>query len=134
MSPLAEVVAGLGKPGSEKDYLAGGDELGMGPTKELGYPGLVVQLCRPDADRDFHVWQIEVSGKEWSMTPGLRVGMTRRDVTRLLGSPMNSDVDPEGRTERIHYSLQPPLEFGAFVWVELSDGKVAAFGMTEDWS
>ena len=133
-TPKARVLAVLGSPAESR---AGTDtEMGMGDLLDLSYPGMTVELCRPERDatgapeKEFHVWRIVVTDKKWNVSPGLRIGMSRAQVERVLGKA--ESVEQEGGTEILHFG---PFEGNdAFVWITLRDGFAVEIGAAEDWT
>lgn len=110
-------------------------EMGLGDYIDLTYPGLLVQLCKPEGDSplpktpDFHVWRIQVTDPRWEISPGLRVGMSRAALEQVLGKPRSSKTD-DGITS-LTFS---PFPFKALTWTKLKDGVVTEIGMAEDWT
>jgi hypothetical protein len=95
------------------------DEMGMGDVIDWTYPGLLVQLSKPDGlllvprVPEYHVWRIEVTDARWEISPGLRVGMSRADgITALTFSP---------------------FPFDALMWAKVRNGVVTEIGMVETW-
>ena len=126
------VLTALGKPSrTETGHDA---EMGMGDVVDLTYPGLLVQLCKPDGlllvprVPEFHVWRIQVTEARWEISPGLRVGMSRAALERILGKPQSSKTD-DGITA-LTFS---PFPFDALMWVKVRNGVVTEIGMVEDW-
>ncbi len=86
LKPVA--LTALGKPlRTETDH---DSEMGMGDTLDLSYPGLTVELCKPEghppsipAATEFHVWRIKVTDARWNVSPGLHVGMSRAALERV---------------------------------------------------
>ena len=128
------VLTALGKPLQLKtDH---DTEMGMGDTLDLSYPGLVVELCKPEGNppavpgaREFHVWRIQVTDPRWEVSPGLRVGMSRAALENVLGKPKYSETK-NGLTT-LNFS---PFRFDAFMWIQLRGGVVTEIGMAEDWA
>ena len=110
-------------------------EMGLGDYIDWTYPGLLVQLCKPEGDSplpktsDFHVWRIQVTDARWEISPGLRVGMPRATLERVLGKPRSSTTD-DGITA-LTFS---PFTFKALMWAKVKDGVVTEIGMAEDWT
>jgi hypothetical protein len=110
------------------------DEMGMGDLIDLTYPGLLVQLCKPDGlllvprVPEFHVWRIQVTDARWEISPGLRVGMSRAALERVLGKPQSSRTN-DGITA-LTFS---PFTFDALMWAKVRNGVVIEIGMVEDW-
>lgn len=129
----SQVLQVLGRP---HRTVSGHDtETGQGKLLSLIYAGVTVELCKPDAPQPkkhpsgLHVWKITVTGSEWEVSPGIRVGMTRKDVVGVIGTPHSAN--PAGDGETLHYS---PFPFDASFWVRLKGGVVVEIGMAEDWS
>jgi len=110
-------------------------EMGMGDTLDLTYPGLAVELCKPEGHpavpgaTEFHVWRIQVTDARWEVSPGLRVGMSRAALERFLGKPRSSQT--KGGLTTLNFS---PFPFDAFLWVQLRNDTVTEIGMAEDWA
>lgn len=128
-STLAEVLQHLGPPLS-KETEPRDDEMGMGNLMNLTYSGLLLQFCQPDGQPDYSIHAIQVEGTDWVVTPGIRSGMTREEVLKLLGEPQWERDDPGGETTVI-YALS---EREGWYHVTVREGKVVAFGASEDWS
>ena len=78
----------------------------------------------------FFVWRIVVTDKKWNVSPGLRIGMSRAQVERVLGKA--ESVEQEGGTEILHFG---PFEGNdASVWITLRDGFAVEIGAAEDWT
>jgi hypothetical protein len=109
--------------------------MGMGDTLDLTYSGLTVELCKPEGHPpvpgapEFHVWRIQVTDARWEVSPGLRVGMSRAALERILGKPEYSETK-NGLTS-LNFS---PFTFDAFMWVQLKNDVVIEIGMAEDWA
>ena len=110
-------------------------EMGLGDFVDLTYPGLLVQLCKPEGDSPlpkmsaFHVWRIQVTDARWEISPGLRVGISQAALVRVLGEPRSSKTD-DGTTA-LTFS---PFPFHALMWAKLKNGVVTEIGMAEDWT
>src|SRR5262245_42929644 len=130
----ARVLALLGSP--TKSRVGKDTEMGMGDLLDFSYPGMAVEMCKPDRDatgaraREFHVWRLVVTDKKWRVSPGLRIGMTRPQVERSLGKP--ESVEQDGGTEVLHFG--PFKHYDAFVWVKFKDGYAVEIGAEEDWT
>jgi hypothetical protein len=124
----------LGKPLRTE---AGHDsEMGMGDTFDLAYPGLTVELCKPEghppsipAATEFHVWRIKVTDARWTVSPGLHVGMSRVALEHILGKPRSAET--KNGITTLNFA---PFVFDAFVWVQLRNAVVIEIGMAEDWA
>jgi hypothetical protein len=109
-------------------------EMGMGDLIDLTYPGLLVQLCKPDGlllvprVPEFHVWRIQVTDARWEISPGLRVGMSRAALERVLGKPKSSKTN-DGITA-LTFS---PFPFDALMWARVRNDVVTEIGMVETW-
>ncbi len=127
------VEAALGKP--SRTETGHDSEMEMGDLVDLTYPGLLVQLCKPEGDSrlpktpDFHVWRIEVTDTRWEISPGLRVGMSRAALERTLGKPRSART-VDGVTT-VTFS---PFSFDALMWARVRDGVVTEIGMAENWT
>lgn len=127
------VSAALGKP--LRTETGHESEMGLGDYVDLSYPGLLVQLCKPEEGSplprtpDFHVWRIQVTDARWEIAPGLRVGMSRAALERVLGKPRSSKAD-DGITS-LTFS---PFAFKALMWAKVKNGVVTEIGMAEDWT
>ena len=110
-------------------------EIGLGDFIDVTYPGLLVQLCRPEVGSplprtsDFHVWRIQATDARWEISPGLRVGMSRTALERVLGKPRSSKTN-DGTTA-LTFS---PFPFKALMWAKVKNGVVTEIGMAEDWT
>jgi len=103
--------------------------MGMGDRRNLEYDGLLLELCKPDGANDYHVWRIEVTGSQWRLTPGLRIGMSRARVVAVLGEP--ESITADGGTSTLHYSL---YSCDGWLWAEIVGDKLTKVGLSEDWS
>ena len=127
------VQAALGKP--SRTETGHDSEMGLGDFIDLTYPGLLVQLCKPEGDSplpktpDFHVWRIQVTDARWEISPGLRVGMSRAALERVLGKPRTSNTD--GGITKLTFS---PFPFKALMWANVRNGLVTEIGMAENWT
>ena len=110
-------------------------EMGMGDTLDLTYPGLTVELCKPEGHpptppaTEFHVWRITVTDAKWEISPGLRVGMSRTALEKVLGKPSRSET--KGNLSTLNFL---PFSFDAFMWVQLRNDVVVEIRMAEDWA
>jgi hypothetical protein len=108
--------------------------MGMGDVIDWTYPGLLVQLSKPDGlllvprVPEYHVWRIEVTDARWEISPGLRVGMSRAALERVLGKPRSSKTN-DGITA-LTFS---PFPFDALMWAKVRNGVVTEIGMVETW-
>src|SRR5215472_10732614 len=106
-------------------------EFEMGDLIDYTYPGLLVQLCKPEGKgtsslpklADFHVWRIQVTEARWEISPGLRVGMSRAALERTLGKPRSSRTD-DGVTS-LTFS---PFPFKALLWAKVKNSAVSEIG------
>jgi hypothetical protein len=105
--------------------------MGMGPTKTLQYEGLTLELCKPEGHAEFYVWSIVVTGKQWLVEPGLRVGMNRNAVVKVLGPPDNASRDTATSRETLSYSYK---SFDGYYGATLEKGRVVEISAGEDWS
>jgi hypothetical protein len=126
------VYPALGKP--LRTETGRDDEMGQGDFIDLTYPGLLVQLSKPDGlllvprVPEFHVWRIQVTEARWEISPGLRVGMSRASLERVLGKPQSSKTN-DGITA-LTFS---PFPFDALMWAKVKNGVVTEIGMVETW-
>jgi hypothetical protein len=114
----ADVVRQLGTP--EKQRAPDRDRLDdESPIHTLEYAGLEVGvLCSPDR-QVFEAVRISVSSPEWSVEPGVKVGMTRSQVIEVPGDPTELDVtDPK---PQLWYRCQT---IDAFATIELDKDRV----------
>lgn len=126
--PEAEVFSKLGEPSGQTSEEAD-ESLGMGPTKELQYSGLVVGLHKRPGSDDFSVWRFVVTGKDWEIAPGFEIGTRRTHVRELLGPP--DSLSEEDDTVTFHYGIEA---FDGWYWARFRGGLLTEFGATEDWS
>jgi hypothetical protein len=109
-------------------------EMGMGDLVDLTYPGLLVPLSKPDGlllvprVPEFHVWRSEVTDARWEISPGLRVGMSRAALERVLGKPQSSKANDD-----ITALTFSPFPFDALMWAKVRNGVVTEIGMVETW-
>ncbi len=111
-------------------------ELGMGDLLTLYYPGVTVELCKPEgsppaipAAMEFHVVTLRVSDRRWVVSPGIHVGMTRSEIQTILGTP--DSTESTNGAEELRFS---PFSGDAFAVVTLKNGVVVEIEMSEDWS
>ena len=110
-------------------------EMGMGMVESLFYPGLRVDLCLPEKGMtttepaEPHVWRMTVTSPSWKPKAGIRVGADRGEVVAKLGSPVGEERRAGGSV--LHYSIQG---LDGWAWIEMKDGMVVEWGITEDWS
>src|SRR5689334_11873474 len=97
----AAVRKSLGKPLTQVVH-ADDSDMGMGRLMDLSYSGLTFEFCEPPGATDFHVWRVTVKSPTYVVEPGLKVGMPRDAVLRLLGPPASSEVDPTTGIETLH--------------------------------
>ena len=107
------------------------DTLGMGELRTVVYDGLTLGLCRPRGRPDFHVWQITMTGPRWTLSPGVKIGMKRDRVIKLLGEPGSVSKDSATGTEGVQYTF---VSFDGWLWAEFAQGKLVRIGLTEDWT
>ena len=127
-STLGQLHARLGAPTGQ---VVRPDDPEMGKLIELQYPGVRFELCEPAGKQQFHVWRLTVTGQNCLVEPGLRVGMSRADVLRVLGPPSSVEQNSATGHETLHYSF---TKFDGWYWLVLGQGKVTEIGAAEDWS
>jgi len=128
-SPV-EIVKAFGKPPVE--HRSAADlESGMGQLMELVYDGLKFDLCKPQGQTEFHVWRLIVTGPDWLLEPGIKVGMSRDEARRVLGAPSSASKQKETGRETLHYMFSA---FDGWYWVSVAKGTVVEIGAAEDWS
>jgi hypothetical protein len=95
----AEIRSRLGSPSSSVDA-AGDSTLGMGPTRALHYPGLVVGVHQRPGSSVFQVWRFEVSSSAWRLVPDFIQGRSlgrfssyRRLVMTICDLPPNNSFE-----------------------------------------
>ncbi len=132
LKPTALTV--LGKP--LRTETGHDSEMGMGDTLDLAYPGLTIELCKPEGHpssiptaTEFHVWRIRITDARWNVSPGLHVGMSRTALERILGKPRSAET--KNGITTLNFA---PFTFDAFVWVQLRNAVVTEIGMAEDWA
>jgi hypothetical protein len=106
------------------------DDTGMGPENSLRYDGVVMDVCKPDGDSDFHVWRMIVTGNSRKLSSGMYVGMSRASALSALGPPESSSRENQG-VEVLHYSF---YSFDGWYWLKIEKDLVIEIGMVEDWS
>ena len=132
-STKSQVISALGK--SAKSRRGYDSEMGMGHWQEMYFPGLVVEVTKPDPDqattvwKEPRVWRMVIKGKSWRTKCGLRVGQTREQALAVLGQPASED--PKGAATVLHYF---PKVFDGFLWVEIQNGLITEIGVSEDWT
>jgi hypothetical protein len=98
-----------------------------GKSLELKYPGLIVELCQDEPKRD--VWCLTITGKQWRMFGGLRIGITDIEVEKILGIPGSRSLDQATGQEVISYYF---TGFDTSFRVYLSKYKVVKIEMLAD--
>ena len=128
---LPVVKTALGPPDQEIDEPHDPNtEMGMGAGKALRYDGLRIEVCKPPGKKEFHVWRMVVSAPARKLAAGIRVGMTREQAIKTMGSPESISRDEHG-AEVLHYAFR---RFDGWYWITIKNGVVAEIGMAEDWS
>ncbi len=85
----SNVLQKLGKPLQSKKGEF--DGCGGGFQKTLRYTGLEIELLSNDKGRDFSVITVDVTSSEWSVAPGLGVGVDAKDVEAKFGQPYEKE-------------------------------------------
>lgn len=121
-STLKEVIKSLGAP--KLRTITSYDVCGK--NLELQYSGLLIELCDDDG---LSVRSITVTGKQWRMSRGLRIGMTDLEVEKVLGIPSRRYIDQEQGYEVLSYNFP---SFDSFFHIYLSKYKVVRIEMLDD--
>ncbi len=129
-SSATQVVRALGKP-AKQVRLADDTEMGMGQLEELIYKGVKFELCKPEGKDQFQVWRVIATRSNWLLEPGIKVGMMREDVVRLLGSPLDISNDSHTAHETLHYGFSTR---DGWFWLVVANGRVLEIGAAQDWS
>lgn len=127
-SSRSTVLARLGTPlAVETGY---DDIMDMGGWEKLTYPGLVVEVIRPEPERrhEFFVARVVITERSWRTASGLRVGDPSAVVRQLLGVPerVGSEEEP--------YWYYATAEFDGGVVVTFREDEVIEIRIDEDWT
>jgi hypothetical protein len=127
-SSYTEVIKVFGKP--LRINRVAPDRGGVPDLRELHYRNLTVQIYPSEGKSQPYVSSVVIRGSEWTIYPGVKVGMSKEQITRLLSEAPDSD-DETDTPWFISFQLNKiPINF----YVRLSnDGKVKEIGMAEDW-
>ena len=125
-----QIVSALGNPLREVPGRPD-DMPEMGPTKEMVYRGASFDLCKPEGQKEFHVYRVVIQDSSWTVNPGIRIGMAREQVVHILGQPNSISTDASSGQETLQYDF---ISFDGWYWMLLSKGRVVEIGATEDWS
>ena len=85
---LEEVLNILGEPSDKQITWPAAAE--SRPSQTLEYPGLLIEVFMPKGRSSFEVWSFLVTGKQWTVDPGIKIGMSEQKVIKLLGQPSES--------------------------------------------
>jgi len=107
----------------EKDSMMPGQHL------KLDYSGLSLDFYK-DPPKDYYIWKMEVTGKNWSVSPGIQVGMELKEVENKLKS-LNLQRDPEDNSMSA-CGLMDGTD--VCIWIKFKDHIVTELGILEDWS
>ena len=127
----SEVIRRLGPPLSTVSHPPD-TELGMGRISELRYNGLSVWLCYPPTVRRSSVFRIEASSPRWQVSGGLRVGQSRSEVIRRLGTPTAAFTREGTHNEVLRYSRY--RSFDGWLDVTIASDRVTVLTFEDDWS
>jgi hypothetical protein len=125
---LTDVIKPLGQPiktkrWTEKDTMMPGEHM------KLDYVGLSLDFYK-DPPKDFYIWKMGVSGKNWSISPGLQVGMEINEVQKKL-----KPLDLQRSSGEDSMSACGLLEgTDACIWIKFKESIVTEIGIMEDWS
>jgi len=128
-SPLGAVLGALGSPDhqSEGEWFCDrpdGDDARLminGRSLWLLYPGLSIQLVKPDRDREFRVMRLEVTESRYPLVAGLGVGSSSQLLTAKLGPPKSTSVDGATGHQLVIYAL---TKCGDYLVFEVMDDTV----------
>lgn len=131
-STRSTVIKKLGPPlAVETGY---DDIMDMGEWEKLTYPGLLVEVIRPEPDvvrgrrREFHVARVVITARSWRTASGLRVGDSSAVVRRLLGVPERVETEDEP------YWYYATAGFDGRVVVTFREDQVIEIRIEEDWT
>lgn len=131
-STRSAIIKRLGAPSSAKTGYD--DIMGMGEWEELTYPGLLVEVIRPESgvvssrQREFYATSVVVTGRSWRTACGLRVGDSVAAVRQMLGVPERVETGHEP------YWYYATAGFDGRVVVTFRDDHVIEIRIEEDWT
>ena len=114
---LDGVQKALGTPSQEQSGVS--DEK-TGEMKILRYFGVVFTCVRQKPGADYHVQAIRITSSQYGLAGGLKVGISRDEVARLVGRPKLTGVDGGSGNELLHFDVGRD----AFLTLEVENDKV----------
>ncbi len=126
-SSNSQVLKVLGQPTKRRKLPP--SEVGIPASEEFHYPGFILGLYRSENEKEPHVWFVHVIGKGPTVYPGIKIGMTKKELVELLGEPYSDDARADGQW--MFWRVPDPVEI---FHVRLKNNRVVEFKMAEDWS
>ncbi|WP_243385028.1 outer membrane protein assembly factor BamE [Geothrix alkalitolerans] len=122
-SPKSEVIASFGIPIQVERHLE--KEEGEGFWETIYFYGLSIDVEVPSKTPDpLHVieprvWRILITGPQWALGSQLRIGQTREQAIKILGTPISETT--KGQNQTVHF---PAAGLATQVWVTLRSNKI----------
>jgi hypothetical protein len=121
-SQYPEVISAFGKPQSRMDR-----------EKKffLTYDGLIIEIDRENK-KSLWVSRIEITNPKWKMSPDIKVGMLKKDVLEILGTPLHQEERADGKVWMWWWHGTP--KFDSLFSVTLEKGVAVKIILSEDTS